>query len=93
VLRAVVLTGPGVAAGTRPGPISPQRLRGSDDMVTVSLQDHPLTATAALVWNGDLPRRLQQILFDIADRVTSPAQVPSVPSCAELVPVSAWRAS
>jgi hypothetical protein len=57
-------------------------------MVTVSLQDHPQTATAALVWNGDLPRRLQQILFDAADRVTSPAQVPSVHSCAELVPVS-----
>jgi hypothetical protein len=80
-----VLTGPGVAAGTWPGPIRPQRLMGSDDMVRVSLQDRPLTATAALAWSGDLPRPLQQILFDTADRVTSPAPVP----CAELVPVSA----
>jgi hypothetical protein len=28
------------------------------DMVRVGLEDHPLTATAALVWNGDLPRPL-----------------------------------
>jgi hypothetical protein len=33
----------------------------------------PLTATAALVWNGDLPRPLQQILFDTADGLTPPA--------------------
>jgi hypothetical protein len=58
---------------------------GSDDMVRVGLQDRPLTATAALVWSSDLPRPLQQILFDTADRVTSPAPVP----CAEPVPVSA----
>jgi hypothetical protein len=31
------------------------------DMVRVGLEDHPLAATAALVWNGDLPRLLQQI--------------------------------
>ena len=41
-------------------------------MVRVSLQNHPLTATAALVWNGDLPRPLQQILFDTADGSTPP---------------------
>jgi hypothetical protein len=52
-----VLTGPGVTAGTWPGPIRLQRLMGSDDMVRVSLQDRPLTATAALVWSGDLLAR------------------------------------
>ncbi|SRR6266566_2935660 len=36
------------------------------DMAGVGLEDHPLTATAALVWNGDLPRPLQQILFAAA---------------------------
>jgi hypothetical protein len=36
---------------------------------------HPLTATAAVVWNGDLPRPLQQILFDAADGITSPDAV------------------
>jgi hypothetical protein len=39
-------------------------------MVRVSIAGHPLTATAALVWHGDLPRPLQQILFDTADGVT-----------------------
>jgi hypothetical protein len=39
-------------------------------MVRVSIDGHPLTATAALVWNGDLPRPLQQILFDTADGLT-----------------------
>jgi hypothetical protein len=42
-------------------------------MVRVSLAGHPLTATAALVWNGDLPRPLQQILFDAAVGLTPPA--------------------
>jgi hypothetical protein len=35
-------------------------------MAQVGLEDDPLTATAALVWNGDLPRPLQQILFAAA---------------------------
>jgi hypothetical protein len=42
-------------------------------MVRVSIDGQPLTATAALVWNGDLPRPLQQILFDTADGLTPPA--------------------
>jgi hypothetical protein len=42
-------------------------------MTRVSIADQPLTATAALVWNGDLPRPLQQILFDTADGLTRPA--------------------
>jgi DNA-binding transcriptional LysR family regulator len=42
------------------------------DMVRVGLEGHPLTATAAIVWSGDLPRPLQQILFDAADGIVSP---------------------
>jgi len=59
-------------AGASPGVI--RRLRPADtgDMVLVSIADRPLTATAALVWNGDLPRPLQQILFDTADGATPP---------------------
>jgi hypothetical protein len=38
--------------------------------VPVSLEHQPLTATAALVWSGDLCRRLQQILFHTAESVT-----------------------
>jgi hypothetical protein len=49
------------------------RPAGASDMVRVSIAGHPLTATAALVWNGDLPRPLQQILFDTADGATPPA--------------------
>jgi DNA-binding transcriptional LysR family regulator len=70
---AAVLTGPSVIAGTLPGPIRPQKPTGSHDMVRVGLKDHPLTATAALVWSRDLPRPLQQILFDAADGVTPAA--------------------
>ena len=35
-------------------------------MAPVRIQGHPLTATAALVWNADLPRPLQQVLVDTA---------------------------
>ena len=45
---------------------------GHREMARVGIAGHPLTATAALVWNGDLPRPLQQILFDTADGVTPP---------------------
>jgi len=41
-------------------------------MTLAGLDGHPLTATAALVWNGDLPRPLPQILVDTADTLTSP---------------------
>ena len=36
-------------------------------MVRVRLDRSPLTATAAVAWSGDLPRHLQQVLFDTAD--------------------------
>ena len=70
---AAVLTGRTAIAGTSPGVI--RRLHPADtcDMSRVSIAGQPLTATAALVWNGDLPRPLQQILFDTADGATPPA--------------------
>ena len=66
-----VLTGPSVIAGSHPGLIRLPRPMVTHDMVRVGLEDHPLTATAALVWSGDLPRPLQQILFDAADGIAS----------------------
>jgi DNA-binding transcriptional LysR family regulator len=68
-----VLTGPSVIAGSRPGLIRMPRAMVSQDMTLVCLEHHPLTATAALAWNGDLPRPLQQVLFDAADSITPPA--------------------
>jgi hypothetical protein len=38
-------------------------------MVPARVEHRPLTATAALVWSGDLPRQLQQLLFDAADSI------------------------
>jgi DNA-binding transcriptional LysR family regulator len=67
-----VLTGPTAIAGPPPGVIRLPRPAGTGDMARVSIDGHPLTATAALVWNGDLPRPLQQILFDTADGATTP---------------------
>jgi len=69
---AAVLTGPAAIAGPPPAVIRLPRPAGTGDMVQVSITGHPLTATAALVWHGDLPRPLQQILFDTADGVTPP---------------------
>jgi hypothetical protein len=76
-----VLTGPSEVAGTRPGLIRLRRSAGIRDMVRVRIDNRPLTATAALVWRGDLPRPLQQILFETADGI-GPTRY------AELVPVS-----
>ena len=39
----------------------------SYDMIRVGLERRPLTATAVVAWSGDLPRHLQQVLFDTAD--------------------------
>jgi DNA-binding transcriptional LysR family regulator len=66
---AAVLTGPrqrirAGAARAQPGPATSTDTRG---MVLVSVARCQLTATAGLVWNGDLPRELQQLLFDTAD--------------------------
>ena len=70
---AAVLTGPAATAGTPPGVIRLPRPAGAGDMARVSIAGQPLTATAALVWDRDLPRPLQQILFDTADGLTRPA--------------------
>jgi len=70
-----VLTGPTALAGSSPRLI---RLPVTHDMVRVILQHRPLTAMAALAWSGDLPRTLQQILFDTAESITSPGPVRQV---------------
>jgi DNA-binding transcriptional LysR family regulator len=70
---AAVLTGPAAIAGPPPGVIRLPRPAGTGDRARVAIAGQPLTATAALVWNGDLPRPLQQILFDTADDATRPA--------------------
>jgi DNA-binding transcriptional LysR family regulator len=75
---AAVLTGPAIAVHTQGWPIRRSRLADTSGMVRVVLQHHPLTATAAVVWSSDVPRRLQQILFDTADRLTE--QVPPGPA-------------
>ena len=69
---AAVLTGRTATAGISPGVIRPLQPADTGDMIRVSIAGRPLTATAALVWNGDLPRPLQQILFDTADGLTPP---------------------
>jgi DNA-binding transcriptional LysR family regulator len=78
---AAVLTGPTAIAEIRPGVIRPGVIRlsrpaGTGNMARVWVADHPLTVTAALVWNGDLPCPLQQLLFDTAARVTPPPASP-----------------
>ena len=67
-----VLTGPLHAAGYPAGD-SRQRAAGAYDMVRVHLDGCPLTATAAVAWSVDLPRHLQQVLFDTADAAALPA--------------------
>jgi len=70
---ATVLTGPAVIAGPPPGVTRlPCPAGEPGDMARVGVAGHPLTAAAALVWNGDLPRPPQQILFDTADGAAPP---------------------
>jgi DNA-binding transcriptional LysR family regulator len=67
---SAVLTGPRTVVN---GPAQPARSRPADasGMAQVNLQHHPLTASAALVWSGDLPRPLQQMLFDAAESLSA----------------------
>jgi hypothetical protein len=67
-----VLTRPATIAGPPPGVTRLPRPAATGDVTRVGIAGHPLTAAAALVWHGDLPRPLQQILFDTADGVTPP---------------------
>ena len=84
---AAVLTGPAIAARSQAWPIRRSRPAGTYGMVRVSLQHHLLTASAALAWSGDLPRPLQQMLFDTADSLTEPAH----PQPADLVSLTTAR--
>jgi DNA-binding transcriptional LysR family regulator len=64
-----VLTGPRLHAGAWRPPTQPIPTAGDHGMVPARVEHRPLTATAALVWSGDLPRQLQQLLFDAADSI------------------------
>jgi hypothetical protein len=64
-----VLTGPRLRAGAWRPPARPVPATGAYDMVPAHIERCPLTATAAVVWSGDLPRQLQQLLFDAADSI------------------------
>ena len=65
-----VLTGPQHRLGDRSEPAQPDPAADSAGMVRARVECCPLTATASLVWSGDLPRELQQVLFDTADNIT-----------------------
>jgi len=67
-----VLTGPRHRMGSRPGLTWADRAAGAGayDMVPVRIDQCPPAATAGLVWSGDLPRQLQQVLFEAADGLT-----------------------
>ncbi len=63
-------SGPLHLAGAQTTPIRLQPAADIYDMVRVGIEGRPLTATAVLAWSGDLPRELQQVLFDTADGIT-----------------------
>jgi DNA-binding transcriptional LysR family regulator len=83
-----VLTGPSAIAGSLSMLIRLPRSAITHEMVRVGLEHHPLTAMAALVWSGDLPRPLQQILFDTAERVAATGPARRVES--ELQAMCSW---
>jgi hypothetical protein len=64
-----VLTNPCIAMASTKAAASEQQPAHAYDMAEVTLERHSLAATAGLVWNTDLPRSLQQILFDTADGI------------------------
>jgi hypothetical protein len=65
-----VLTGPLHLTGAHATPIRRQPAADLYDMARAGIEGRPLTATAVLAWSGDLPRELQQVLFDTADHST-----------------------
>jgi DNA-binding transcriptional LysR family regulator len=67
-----VLTGPHHRIGDWSGPAVSDPASGTD-MVRAHVEGSPLTAEADLAWSSDLPRRLQQVLFDTADSITARA--------------------
>jgi len=64
-----VLTGPDHRFGDRSGPAEPDPEAESAGMVRVRIEGSPLAVAAGLVWSGDLPRQLQQVLVDTADSI------------------------
>jgi hypothetical protein len=66
---AAVLTSPQHRIGDWPGPAEPDPAADPVGMVRARIEGSSLTAAAALVWSGDLPRPLQQVLFDTADSI------------------------
>ena len=66
-----VLSGPRRRAGAWSEPAQPNPVACAHDMLPARVEHCPLTATAGLVWSGDLPRPLQQVLFDTAESITS----------------------
>jgi hypothetical protein len=67
-----VLSSPLWAAGDEAMGDAPRQVEDAYNMVRVHLDGRPLTATAAVAWSGDLPRHLQQLLFDTADAGVCP---------------------
>ena len=65
-----VLTGLQHRVVDRPGPREPDREAGPTGRVRVRVDGSVLTGAAGQAWNGDLPRLLQQVLFDTADSIT-----------------------
>jgi hypothetical protein len=74
---AAVLTGPLHLTGDRAAYGARHRLADGCEMVRVGLWRRPLAATAVVAWSGDLPRHLQQVLFDTADAGIPPADLSS----------------
>ena len=68
-----VLTGPRHRIGAAPGAAEPDQDADTRnyEMVAVRIERQPLVATAGLVWSGELPRKLQQLLFETADGITA----------------------
>jgi DNA-binding transcriptional LysR family regulator len=64
-----VLTGPRHRAGARRGPAPPDPAIDQTGMVCARVEGRPFAATAGLVWSADLPRQLQQALFDTAEGI------------------------
>jgi len=79
---AAVLTGPRHHVRTQAAPARPAHPAspGAGDMVPVRVSQHQLSATAGLLWNGDLPRPLQQVLFDTAIGIDLDRAVRPLPS-------------
>jgi hypothetical protein len=68
---SAVLTGPAIAIRGEPTMAGQSRPVHINDMAAVTVEHHQLIATAGLAWNTDLPRQLQQILFETADSITA----------------------